>query len=388
MQTTSFDLESGRTSVSDSVRHATGQEGGIPLHETPAHVNYPTHNLCKASIESLPENTPTQFLVEQPVVTDEQNPSQGTIELCQASIEGPKNDTESWEINASHRSYSHVESTGLRSTSSAGTSESSVYLTLAGLNNATWAFRHHKANILQPIHKRKTYTVPWIRFPWGRALKVQNESNPSKWRRPNEDSDFRINLAELQRMRLRKLQCKLVEHVGYMRKFDKEPPEWENDLDTYTKAIRDYDYMTTRCQLPRDPFLITGERNIDSFVIHRNIGDVLKLSEHSTSIPVDGPWETDTQPIGGTRNNTVRRGYKLQLKERIVIAAIAGAFLVAPMWLMVLHNTLYTCLISTTAFVTVFGLILAWSLDGAKEVMSGTAAYAAVLVVFVGLGHT
>ena len=68
-----------------------------------------------------------------------------------------------------------------------------------------------------------------------------------------------------------------------------------------------------------------------------------------------------------------------------------GVFLVGPMWLMVLQNELYTTLISTTGFVFGFGLVLSLVptfVDGAKvgldTVMSATAAYAAVLVVFVG----
>ncbi|KAI1149344.1 hypothetical protein F4825DRAFT_464212 [Nemania diffusa] len=188
-------------------------------------------------------------------------------------------------------------------------------------------------------------------------------------------------------MHLRKLQCKLVSHVGYMRKFNKEPENWESDLEKYIKAVQDYDYMTTCCNLPRDPFLVTGERQIDSFVMHSILGDVPE-DKSEDILPVDGPWEDEPHPIGGTRNYSVVKGLEAQLKDRIVIAAIAGFFLIAPMWLMVLHNMLYTSLVPATAFVTVFGLVLAWFLDTRKEVMSGTAAYAAVLVVFVGVGHT
>ena len=56
------------------------------------------------------------------------------------------------------------------------------------------------------------------------------------------------------------------------------------------------------------------------------------------------------------------------------------------MWLMVLwFNTLYTSLIATTLFVALFGLLMASVLEKPIDVMSSTAAYAAVLVVFVGL---
>ena len=72
-------------------------------------------------------------------------------------------------------------------------------------------------------------------------------------------------------------------------------------------------------------------------------------------------------------------------RQRLAMAAVGAAFLIAPMWLMVLHNTLYTALVSTTVFVMVFGLVMALRLDKLMDVMSATAAYAAVLVVFVGL---
>jgi hypothetical protein len=52
---------------------------------------------------------------------------------------------------------------------------------------------------------------------------------------------------------------------------------------------------------------------------------------------------------------------------------------------MVMHKTHYTALASTTVFVSVFGLMMALVLDKLMDVLSSTAAYAAVLVVFVGL---
>lgn len=52
---------------------------------------------------------------------------------------------------------------------------------------------------------------------------------------------------------------------------------------------------------------------------------------------------------------------------------------------MVLHNTMWTGLISTSVFVVVFGVLVAWFLEDKEKVLASTAAYAAVLVVFVGL---
>ncbi|GAW23741.1 hypothetical protein ANO14919_133170 [Xylariales sp. No.14919] len=64
-------------------------------------------------------------------------------------------------------------------------------------------------------------------------------------------------------MRLRKLQCQLVKHAAHMKTTGEESENWESDLETYIKAVQDYDYMTSRCKLPRDPFYIT-ERDMST----------------------------------------------------------------------------------------------------------------------------
>ncbi|KAI5918564.1 hypothetical protein F4810DRAFT_568826 [Camillea tinctor] len=147
--------------------------------------------------------------------------------------------------------------------------------------------------------------------------------------------------------------------------------------------------MIKSSQQRRDPFLVTGERTIDSYVMRSIMGDMPLHNgsnpDFGIPIPVDGPWEHDSQPIGGTRGNRVAKSWASGFKDRLLIAGVAAFFLIAPMWIMVLHNTLYTSLVGTTAFVVAFGVAMACRLDNPKEVMSGTAAYAAVLVVFVGL---
>ena len=152
------------------------------------------------------------------------------------------------------------------------------------------------------------------------------------------------------------------------------------------KAIQDYEYMIQQSQSSRDPFLVTGERMIDDFVIRSTLGES-QHQDFGEPIIVPGPWEQDSQPIWGTRSMTVAKTWAQGFKERIAMAAVGGVFLIGPMWLMVLRNTLYTSLISTTVFVAAFGVLMACFVEKPKEVMSGTAAYAAVLVVFVGLNN-
>ena len=154
------------------------------------------------------------------------------------------------------------------------------------------------------------------------------------------------------------------------------------------KAIQDYDYMIKCSQFPRDPFLVTGERSVDDWVLQQAMQNLeTKSEDFGKPIIVPVPWEVKSHPIGLPRNNQVAKTWIKGFKERLGIAAVGGFFLIGPMWLMVLHNTLYTCLVSTTVFVIAFGVLMAWSLNDSKDVMAGTAAYAAVLVVFVGLGN-
>jgi hypothetical protein len=77
-------------------------------------------------------------------------------------------------------------------------------------------------------------------------------------------------------------------------------------------------------------------------------------------------------------------------RKRFLIAASSGLALIAPMLIMTLHPTKLTSLLTTSLFVIVVALILARVMDEAqnKDIVAATAAYAAVLVVFVGTTMT
>lgn len=81
-----------------------------------------------------------------------------------------------------------------------------------------------------------------------------------------------------------------------------------------------------------------------------------------------------------------RRGLIENLFNRVRMALFGGVVVVAPMLIMALHRTLLTTLLTTSVFVLAVGLVLAWSMDTAepKDILMATAAYAAILVVFVG----
>lgn len=146
--------------------------------------------------------------------------------------------------------------------------------------------------------------------------------------------------------------------------------------------------MTECTSLPQDYFLATGERKTDRYVIRsvidKKVGGSHRLRETMTTTPVE-KMSNENIPIGGTRNVKTRLKKLENARNRIVLAALGAFLMLGPMWLMVLHQTLYTGLVTTTVCVSAFGLVASWSLREPKDVLSATAGYAAVLVVFVGL---
>ena len=81
-----------------------------------------------------------------------------------------------------------------------------------------------------------------------------------------------------------------------------------------------------------------------------------------------------------------RRRKSEEFSRRLLMAAFGGAALIGPMLIMTLHPTRVTKLVTTSAFVIVVAVLLAYIMTDAtpKDVIGATAAYAAVLVVFVG----
>lgn len=79
-----------------------------------------------------------------------------------------------------------------------------------------------------------------------------------------------------------------------------------------------------------------------------------------------------------------------KLFQKIFMAVVGGLVLLAPMLIMVLHPGLLTALTTTSVFVLVVAIGLALIMKGAdeKDIVAATAAYAAVLVVFVGTSAT
>lgn len=114
--------------------------------------------------------------------------------------------------------------------------------------------------------------------------------------------------------------------------------------------------------------------------------DVEQLADPSRpGLPPKIPWEIIPEPLGGTRNASARREARRSLWWKFSGAMVAGGFLIGPMWFLSLHQELYVNLGVATGFVSAFGFLMAFFANSLDGVFAGTLAYAAVIMVFVGV---
>lgn len=138
-----------------------------------------------------------------------------------------------------------------------------------------------------------------------------------------------------------------------------------------------------------DPFIASSERLHDHYILEREMTRQGKIPDDFEALKataiLTGPWEkgnrAGAQPIYATRAETMKRG----LFSRLAGALVGGAFLIGPMWLLALERDLYFQLGFTTGFVSAFGLLMAWYLNTLESVFAASIAYAAVLMVFIGV---
>lgn len=102
-----------------------------------------------------------------------------------------------------------------------------------------WLVHHHRDGIIQlltmPRERRR-----WRLFDW--VFGIEN----TRFRAVEVPERLRVSFAEMQRMRLRKLQIKLVKHAVEMKNSGREPDDWETDLAEYSELIFSNVFEPTR----------------------------------------------------------------------------------------------------------------------------------------------
>lgn len=139
---------------------------------------------------------------------------------------------------------------------------------------------------------------------------------------------------------------------------------------------------------PGDPFIASRARVYDNiylkFAITLHSKEATDIAPVETAIPT-GPWEDrhrqSAKSIANTRGETQKKAFLL----RIGGAVVGGVFLIFPMWLMMLKQETYLSVSMTTGCVAAFGLLMALSMGSLDAVFAATFAYAAVIMVLVGV---
>lgn len=156
------------------------------------------------------------------------------------------------------------------------------------------------------------------------------------------------------------------------------------------QAVRDYEYMCKVSQQPFDYFVVSSGRYHDRHVLGQvrrskdlDVEQFADLSRPDSSLKI--PWETTPEPIGWPRNASAKKEARRSLWWKFSGALVAGGFLIGPMWLLVLHQELHVNLGVATGFVSAFGFLMVFFVNSLEGVFASTLAYAAVLMVFVGV---
>ncbi|KAK4454219.1 hypothetical protein QBC34DRAFT_490643 [Podospora aff. communis PSN243] len=219
---------------------------------------------------------------------------------------------------------------------------------------------------------------------------------------------LKVNIATLQRLKLQRLRKELV--VSAFR-FKYSPgnlhtPYIDDVLHKYVEALKEYDYMrecAAKGELA-DPFIVTTKNDHHKALIWQaeaKFRDTLSsphflssqerflADEFENDLKAAGKQTAGPMPslMGGnaeTRNVVNKRDNIEGFLRRLGMACLGGVFLIGPMLLMVLTGSQLASLVTPSVCVFAFGVAMAVFLDKPFDVLSATAAYAAVLVVFVG----
>ncbi|KAH9223720.1 hypothetical protein DL95DRAFT_379735 [Leptodontidium sp. 2 PMI_412] len=207
--------------------------------------------------------------------------------------------------------------------------------------------------------------------------------------------DWHINLGNLQRMMLHHVQRELVEEVSKMKEAGSmdqaQAGRITSALSSYTSGIRDWELMVKYSSKGKsdpslDPFVFTSANLLEK----RLMSDAGLVKLRSREIKhVDTAIKEGNAflpPItAGTRlayNQDMRNSERW---DRLYMALFGGIAVVGPMLIMVLYKHQLSSILTVSVCVFLFGLWMAFFSTGNPEtVLAAVAAYAAVLVVFIG----
>ncbi|KAI0436542.1 hypothetical protein F4803DRAFT_541892 [Xylaria telfairii] len=198
-----------------------------------------------------------------------------------------------------------------------------------------------------------------------------------------------LNVATLQRLVIFQLQLKIIKKSGpiVQRRFGTSNPldddELKKALTEYAQAVRDWELMVDY------NLKAAGDRDKDPFCISSKWKLTRQPMEDAGLRVKEDIYHTGTLDayigVFKQRNKVNRDRSWKAFTLRLSMAVFGGVALIGPMLLMVLHNDMATDLATTSVAVFVVAIIISVYSTATPEGIVGTiAAYAAVLVVFVG----
>lgn len=114
-----------------------------------------------------------------------------------------------------------------------------------------------------------------------------------------------------------------------------------------------------------------------------DINGVFVRNTHRTREKEPSRW---TEVVYGRTRQMDRLARELEMRERFIAAFCGGLSLIGPMFIMAIKPSQIKTLVTSSVAVLIFSLGLAWRSSAKIEtLLATTAAYAAVMVVFVGV---
>ena len=103
-----------------------------------------------------------------------------------------------------------------------------------------WVINHHLPNLVFEVRPPKWHPVRRLVNVISSLLRGEKTTVRQNWNpaipAPGERR-FRVSFAEVQRMKVRKLQCQVVNDVIHMRGHGREAEGWEENLEKYGRSI-------------------------------------------------------------------------------------------------------------------------------------------------------
>ncbi|KAK6397065.1 hypothetical protein LTR65_007564 [Meristemomyces frigidus] len=196
-----------------------------------------------------------------------------------------------------------------------------------------------------------------------------------------------LNVATMQAVAVRAFQEQVI-RAGTQIKDGKMPKDLAKVLRQYCGAVRDMDYMQEKANngFDNDPFLLMSSKQIERDMMENH--GLMQWVEQRQDLPVALDSKHPGLPgVGRTARIHAAQCQNRRIRRKLnMLSALAGGLaLIVPMVIMKLVPGKICSLVTTCSFVFGFAVAIALLSDlRPNEILGVTAAYAAVLVVFVG----